>query len=137
MALPSFMTSGRSTVVVRIYSYQEKCPNGTLQGLHFNSPVEFSSLTQMLLLMEEMLDRVNGPQRGESPSAIQKTEAQPQFAVRDARKPLATFQLSVLFRQNASWQGTLIWTDRMMDSQFRSVLELVRLMDSALTADPE
>ena len=122
MALPSFMTSGRSTVVVRIYSYQEKCPNGTLQGLHFNSPVEFSSLTQMLLLMEEMLDSVNG---------------QPQFAVRDARKPLATFQLSVLFRQNASWQGTLIWTDRMMDSQFRSVLELVRLMDSALTADPE
>ena len=137
MALPSFMTSGRSTVVVRIYSYQEKCPNGTLLGLHFNSPVEFSSLTQMLLLMEEMLDSVNGPQRGESPRAFQKTEGQPQFAVRDARKPLATFQLSVLFRQNASWQGTLIWTDRMMDSQFRSVLELVRLMDSALTADPE
>ncbi len=73
MALPSFMTSGRSTVVVRIYSYQEKCPNGTLQGLHFNSPVEFSSLTQMLLLMEEMLDSVNGPQRGESPRAFQKT----------------------------------------------------------------
>lgn len=137
MAQPSFMISGRSTVVVRVYSYSGKCPNGTLQGLRFDSPIEFSSLTQMLLLMEEMLDSLNAPQRGESPRAFQKTELQPQLAVHETRKPLATFQLSVLFRQNASWQGTLIWTDRMMDAQFRSVLELIRLMDSALTSEPE
>ena len=50
---------------------------------------------------------------------------------------MATFQLRVLFRQNASWQGSLIWVDQRMDAQFRSVLELVRLMDSALTMKEE
>lgn len=137
MSLPSFMSSGRNTVVVRVYSYDEKCPKGTLFGLHFDGQVGFSSLTQLLMLLEEMLDRVNGPQRGEDPRVFQKTEPQPQLAARAAGKPLATFQINVLFRQNASWQGTLIWTDKTMDAQFRSVLELIRLMDSALMADSE
>ena len=55
----------------------------------------------------------------------------------ETRRELATFQLRVLFRQNASWQGSLIWVDQRMDAQFRSVLELVRLMDSALTMKEE
>ena len=50
------------------------------------------------------------------------------------QKPLATFQLSVLFRQNASWQGSLTWLERAEEARFRSVLELVGLLDSALAA---
>lgn len=50
------------------------------------------------------------------------------------QKPLATFQLSVLFRQNASWQGRLTWLERAEEARFRSVLELVGLLDSALAA---
>lgn len=137
MSLPSFMSSGRNTVVVHVYSYDEKCPTGTLLRPHLDGLVKFSSLTQLLLLLEATLDCINGPQRGEEPRAFQKIEPQPQFAARAAGKPLATFQINVLFRQNASWQGTLVWTDKAMDAQFRSVLELVRLMDSALTADSE
>jgi hypothetical protein len=41
----------------------------------------------------------------------------------------------VLFRQNASWQGSLTWLEEGKEESFRSVLELLLLMHSAL--DPE
>ena len=50
----------------------------------------------------------------------------------NADKPIASFRLSVLFRQNASWQGNIQWMDDRAVTPFRSVLELVQLMDSVL-----
>ena len=34
--------------------------------------------------------------------------------------------------QNATWQGTVTWTDGQKTQPFRSALELIRLIDSAL-----
>ena len=45
---------------------------------------------------------------------------------------LATFTVSVLFRQNTSWQGSVSWLETGREESFRSVLELVLLMNSAL-----
>lgn len=136
--MANFMPSGRNEVIVRIYSYQNKCPQGTISKPQFSGPASFFSLTQLLLALELLMDKANSPQRGEEPRSFQPREAEPlPVECANGGKPLATFQINVLFRQNASWQGTLIWVDRTMDAQFRSVLELVRLMDSALTSDPE
>lgn len=44
----------------------------------------------------------------------------------------ATFIVQVQYRQNASWQGTVSWTDEKKTHSFRSTLELVKLMDSAM-----
>lgn len=44
----------------------------------------------------------------------------------------ATFIVQVQYRQNASWQGKLIWVDKKKTVCFRSVLELIKLMDSAV-----
>ena len=41
-----------------------------------------------------------------------------------------TFSLRILFRRNASWQGSLAWDSR--EEPFRSVLELLFLLDAAL-----
>ncbi|MBQ6789067.1 MAG: hypothetical protein IJO81_02635 [Clostridia bacterium] len=46
---------------------------------------------------------------------------------------LATFSLKLLFRQNASWQGSVLWCDGNSEESFRSVLELLLLMDNALS----
>lgn len=137
MTLANFMPSGRNEVIVRIYSYQNKCPQGTVSSPRLSVPASFSSLTQLLMAMEGLMDRENSPQRGEEPRLFQKTEIQLPAAEHSGGKPIATFRLSVLFRQNASWQGSLIWVEQAMDAQFRSVLELVRLMDSALISNPE
>ena len=50
------------------------------------------------------------------------------------RGTAATFELRILFRQHASWQGELLWLERSDRQSFRSVLELITLMDSALRA---
>ena len=47
---------------------------------------------------------------------------------------LAPFIVRILFRQNASWQGSVVWVEGRQEERFRSALELVLLMDSALTA---
>ncbi len=44
----------------------------------------------------------------------------------------ATFLVQVQFRQNATWQGTITWTEQKKTNHFRSTLEMVKLMDSAL-----
>lgn len=45
---------------------------------------------------------------------------------------MGTFAVQVLFRRNASWQGTIIWLDKKQTQNFRSVLELIVLINSAL-----
>ncbi|MBC2870856.1 hypothetical protein KQI11_00175 [Acetanaerobacterium sp. MSJ-12] len=44
----------------------------------------------------------------------------------------ATFTVQVTYRQNATWQGTVTWLEEGKQSHFRSALELIKLMDSAL-----
>jgi hypothetical protein len=44
----------------------------------------------------------------------------------------ATFSLRVLFRQNASWQGSVTWMESQKEQLFRSVLELLMLIRDAL-----
>ena len=45
-------------------------------------------------------------------------------------RAIATFNISVLFRQNASWQGSIVWVEKAAESQFRSVFELITQIDS-------
>ena len=48
-----------------------------------------------------------------------------------------TFVVQILSAQNATWQGTVTWTDSRRSESFRSALELIRLIDSAVEAPPE
>ena len=48
---------------------------------------------------------------------------------------VATFAVRVLFRQNASWQGSILWVEGDREESFRSVLELIFLLDSAAGAE--
>lgn len=46
----------------------------------------------------------------------------------------ATFTIQVQFRQNATWQGTIAWIEGKKVQRFRSTLEMIKLMDSAIAA---
>ena len=46
---------------------------------------------------------------------------------------VATFIIRVLYRQHGSWQGEIRWCEGKLEERFRSVLELLLLMDSAMT----
>ncbi len=41
-----------------------------------------------------------------------------------------TFLVKILYRQNQSWQGEVVWAETNERRYFRSALELIRLIDS-------
>ena len=44
-----------------------------------------------------------------------------------------TFIVKVEFSQNSTWQGRVIWAEENRSVRFRSALELVKLMDEAIS----
>ena len=44
----------------------------------------------------------------------------------------ATFVVNVQYRQNATWQGKVMWAEAGKSCNFRSALELLKLIDGAL-----
>jgi len=120
---------------VCIDSYENK----EWSGRFYNPYIEgesFESLTWFLIKMEQLLDQMKFPQacntvRSFLPSP--EPERKRSLAEGPPKGELATFEVRVIFRQNASWQGTVTWVNEGMEQSFRSVLELIFLMDGALS----
>ena len=43
-----------------------------------------------------------------------------------------TFMVRIISQENATWQGQVTWLDRDETETFRSMLELIRLIDGAM-----
>lgn len=43
-----------------------------------------------------------------------------------------TFIVNIRYTENNTWQGTICWTKTQQTIAFRSALEMIKLMDSAL-----
>lgn len=120
--------------LVCVDSYEE----GVLKGRIYNAyaePERFESLSQFLIKMEALLDELQQPQSATQPRTftpfVERLDSEPPSRhIRRGAK--ATFEVQVIFRQNTSWQGVLIWLEQNAEQSFRSVLELILLMDSAL-----
>ncbi len=105
--------------------------------------VEFISPDDLVQRMDRMFDELGYPQRTVQPRSF---GTQPQEAKR--REPgmeqkqindletqkgeLATFVVHVMYRQNATWQGNILWAEADKECNFRSALEMIKLIDSAL-----
>lgn len=48
-----------------------------------------------------------------------------------------TFIVRIISEENSTWQGQIEWVDGKQTQNFRSMLELVRLMDTALSQESE
>ena len=131
-----FVPYEMKTSVLKVASYDQKNPVGWLENAYWKGPKRFSNLTQMLFLIDELMDVLDYPQRATVPRSLApKQERHVEQAVEQDWKPehwLASFRVSILFRQNASWQGSIQWLEQNSASQFRSVLELIQLLDSVL-----
>ena len=110
---------------------------GRLYNPYWEGGVPFSSVMEFLTRMEELLDQMQFPQSFTAKRTFGGTPAQGTVSptslnVRQGKE--ATFYLKVLFRQNASWQGTVKWVEAGQEESFRSVLELLLMMDSAASS---
>ncbi len=133
-----FIPYEMKTNIIHVTEYREKNIKGILVNPFFPEPQWFNNLTQCLFLMELVMDSLKFPQRsmenrlfnhGEQALSWQKSATKEQQKL----PVLASFQVSVLFRQNASWQGNLLWQEKKMEAPFRSALEFIGLMDNALS----
>ena len=90
--------------------------------------------------MEDLLDRMQLPQsftaaRSFAPAPRHRADSPPDQSPQEGK--LGTFSIRVIFRQNASWQGSVTWLEGGRDESFRSVLELLLLMHSALETEQD
>ena len=46
-----------------------------------------------------------------------------------------TFEIIIKFTQNSTWQGHIHWVEKNQKQNFRSALEMLKLIDEALTED--
>lgn len=123
------------TTMVCIDSYENGIPVGKMYSLRDDTEQRFESLSQFLLKMEHSLDASAFPQsftaaRSFAPRPDAQARGSPEKG--NSTGKLATFAIKVLFRQNATWQGSISWLEGNNELSFRSALELVLLMDSAL-----
>jgi hypothetical protein len=97
--------------------------------------VPFSGTLDLLEQMERMFDRMRLPQSSTSHrtfAGLAPAETGPPPESWAQAGELATFAVRVLFRHNASWQGSVTWIEEKQEERFRSVLELLMLAKSAL-----
>ncbi len=88
--------------------------HGRIVGGGAPADSQFTSLTKMILMVDELLDR---DQRDEKMAFVTDPP---------------DFELEILFRQNYSWQGRLRWPAGGKEATFHSVLELIFVLETTL-----
>lgn len=121
-----------------IDSYEEKSMTGRLWYPSFGSEQKFENLMQLIEDIDNSLRDLGFPneysktrsfdrQDGVSTS---KAGSRGDFSPEDGK--IATFRIKIIFLQNATWQGIITWVDKDQEENFRSMREMIYLMDSAL-----
>ncbi len=110
---------------VCVDAYPNRVLQGRLQSAAWVGEMPFVSLMDFFKQVEHLLDEQLPPQAFTTMRRFGEVE-------QSASGKLATFYVRILFRQNASWQGTVLWSEGSQEERFRSALELALLLDSAL-----
>ena len=107
--------------ILYVTHYKEGALSGWLDHPRLNNPEKVQSVPALLFALDGILSREDIPigHRAFEESALPDT-------------PIATIRLQVLFREHHTWQGCAIWEDQQMEAPFRSVLELIEILDEIL-----
>ena len=54
-----------------------------------------------------------------------------------ADKPQGTFIIKILNKQHSTWQGSVTWVEEQKTQNFRSALELLKMIDGALDEEAD
>ena len=123
------------TFLIYIDSYENGVPIGQFRHPYHNEGGPFRSLTQLLLKLEHSMNIENVPQSFHKVrSFFPLTEYWMETPTDERRRmgKIGTFLVHILFRRNSSWHGSITWLDKKLTQNFRSVLEMIVLLNSAL-----
>jgi len=143
------VTSMSVKMKAEIMYYGRGLLRGVLHSIYMEAPYEFNSLVRMIDKMEEIFDAKKFPSTFLKPRTFssakrvaKKGEAEGHRAPGEAFAPIpfedmsgtkSTFEIIVRFRQNATWQGQILWVEENLRQDFKCVLEMLKLIDEALT----
>ncbi len=108
--------------VVTVQTYHNGIMDGYLQHPRLEGREKIQSLSQMVLLLNSLLDLEDCPNPCLPlvPLDFEKKEN------------TAVFRIQILFREHYTWQGRLIWPDENLEVVFHSAIELIQLFDEML-----
>ena len=127
------------TTRICIDAFEKGVPRGRFYNPYMDAEQPFESLMQLLQGMEVNLEAMAFPKAYQITRTFAPLPRVGASLAGDAplRGKVATFRVRILFRQNASWQGTITWLEGKQEQSFRSVLELILLMNTALQSPNE
>ena len=130
--------------------FQEKNPaRGQLYHRYSREGVSFQSIFQMVEHVDKLCDDIGYPARSTNLRSLVRKHITKRRNYRKMERVMelselmeqkgveGTFLVHVQFRQNATWQGQVTWVDKKQTCQFRSALELMKLIDGALVEGDE
>ena len=117
-----FFSYQLNEAVLFVTSYHKGQLTGWLSNSRLENPVEVLSVPHLLFLLDEFLVRDD------------KAVNYRAFDLKSMEniQCLATLRIRVLFQENHTWQGLLAWEEREMEASFRSVWDLIQLLDEVL-----
>ena len=123
------------TFMIYIDSMEERVPKGRFESAALAERGTFRGLAQLMLRLDGCLDRSDGPQafcENRGFSGVLGLWQEHGETMHGRRGKVATFALQIRFRRNASWQGSVRWVDRGQTRHFRSVLELMTMIQGVV-----
>ncbi len=141
---------GKNLVCICVESDENNDIQGVMWTPYEEDGIAFKSAYDLVMQMDYLYDDWDFPQRTTSyrsfckkdktkdfhnPNSIRKRE--PIRSLKSFKGEKATFLVQVKFRQHSSWQGQVLWAEKKKKSHFRSVLELMKLFESALEQSEE
>ncbi len=148
-------TSAPDLMCICIDETADSGDRGRLYHKYIAEPVVFLNLGDLLTEMEKVFDLTGYPERSTQRRTFRdEAKPDPGGGPRGTRRPgearkeavqvtdtdtilkqsgeLATFVVHVKFRQYSTWQGEIVWAEKNRKCNFRSALELLKLIDGAL-----
>lgn len=136
----------------RICIYVDSITTCELSGrlFFYNSgkELQFHDVIEMIRLIDQAFNSAACPQSsvesrsfGKKAKTANETrdhlmeEPVANIVVDKDRENKATFIIHVKYRQNATWQGEIKWVNKNKVQYFRSSLEMIKLMDTALAEE--
>lgn len=128
------------TGFICVDSYDDKTFEGRLWYPKFDSEQKFNNLMQLVEAIDSAIKATGYPDdytqlrtfEIRQPAEASNSDGNETFIPESGK--LATFKIKIVFLQNATWQGIITWVENDTVENFRSMRELVYLMDSALAA---
>ena len=108
--------------LVIVTEYRDGVMTAVLRHPRVDEPIPIDSMSQLILTLDSLLDLEDCP---DNPLPLVRP-------IPEENNTIATFQIQVLFREHYTWQGRLVWKETNQEASFRSVLELMELLDDIL-----